>query len=803
MSTQINWDELPGLGEQASSTQEINWENLPGLPQKEGIGKAAFRTAAQLPIGAADVTRPGIAMNLWDLLGTGEALAELQEWEEGREEELREKFPTAPWPKEKVFDREKYLGALEEARKGIPTPSNIASFIEKHTGAPLEAHTKLQKLLRVAGAAGKMQPGGVLPKAQAAVIAPVAKVGLQELGVPEPLAELGGYGIAATVPKVEKITPVTKPSGLPARQFEKTTKPKTVTEAQYGKITSRVEGDIRKVTENLMKRESEFAKDIATHPNLRSDIYKGLEKVERIADQLPGKMSTDTVKQKLLEKIEAKVKKGVTQSDREKAYTKSLKEIYNELESGADHGYGDWVKQYRKTNESYGEIYKPGESKAVNRGRTDALLEYNRTIAGTFRENLPESEFVNLFDYTNKKFSQMKSFDQTNEFLNDIFKDKKINFKKASQLLEKSGAKEAFEKTLGKEGFKEAEGIFRDLLDTERSLSLLKTTKDFGFGELAKLGSKWLFSPLWGKAAAAKEGYQYLRNSLLANKQFRVTWGNAFDALKNKKWPEAEKEFKSLNDIEQRTYDATKKYYEDLNKANPSKGNKKILEEILEVNPEFVEVKLLKEPTQYFRKEDVLSSTPKNMILAKKEWDKYLNPDLFEKYYKAYKTKQTYLGKIGDIIKDPKIKKALDDVRDIPVYINPKFKRKYYGRAYSRTTKTETSPGSETVPIKIEITSNLSPHKIQSTLSHEGTHSLQAIRKDPSGMSKLAKRELKSYKMHPTPEDYLKNLNEVYARKFQRWVDQPVNKYRSELEKTKVARKYLQEQKAAQTAQTE
>lgn len=189
------WDQLEGLPQDVSATKQMNpWDQLEGLPANEGLGKSIARGTVQPLLGAAEMTVPGMATSAWQLLGTGEALDELSQWEGGREAELRKKFPQAPWKEQPAFNKEKYLQALQTASKTVPTVENIASFIEKNTGLPLEARNKLQKKLRLAGSAGKLRPGGITDKIIAGTVAGGTSGGLEALGIPETIADIAGLG---------------------------------------------------------------------------------------------------------------------------------------------------------------------------------------------------------------------------------------------------------------------------------------------------------------------------------------------------------------------------------------------------------------------------------------------------------------------------------------------------------------------------------------------------------------------------------------------------------------------------------
>ena len=109
--------------------------------EPEGTGMATIRNLLQIPKGLANLNPVGAGANILNAMGTGEASSGLQEdFTPERIEELKKKFPNAPWERynEKDF-KEKYLKGMEGAQKYFPTVENISRGIESATGIPLES----------------------------------------------------------------------------------------------------------------------------------------------------------------------------------------------------------------------------------------------------------------------------------------------------------------------------------------------------------------------------------------------------------------------------------------------------------------------------------------------------------------------------------------------------------------------------------------------------------------------------------------------------------------------------------------
>lgn len=559
MSTKFDWNTLPDM-DSSPAVGEANiapqpeasanfWNQFKGdSPKKEGIVKKTGRYAAQPLIGAAELTVPGIITNAWETLGTAEALEEFQKFEGGfREEELRKKHPTAPWPKEKVFDKDRYLEALETASKTIPTASNIASFIESQTGLPLEAKTKGQRLLRLAGGAGKARPGGAASKVTSAVVAPTVSATLQAMGVPEGLANFGGFTTSMFTP-TPKISKVTKDSGLTTRWYEKLKKETKLSPEQYSKVKEAVEGDVKSLTNKLITSESKTARAIEAFPDFNEKISNAFDRVSELSESYKGKIPNHQIKNTYRKMINSREIKGISPDEFERAYLKEAKTIHKSIKDYEGGTVKNLVDQYRKNNTSFGELYEPGKSGALNRAKREALLDYNRALADTFEKKFPDSEFNKLFKFTNKRHMERMNLESIDGFFDKIFGEK-INYKEARKFFDEPKIKTSFKHTLGEKGYKDMRGIMKDFMSTEQSMKLIKKAESAGFKNMLGYAKKWALSPLWAKGSALKDLGVTARNELLSTPKFRVTWKSALDDFKAGNFAKAEKEFKQLDSM--------------------------------------------------------------------------------------------------------------------------------------------------------------------------------------------------------------------------------------------------------------
>lgn len=164
MTSTFSWDQFQTLGKSSQQPPQaqqplqqepeaFDWDSFESLPkydaaaenqEQEGMIKSFFRNVLQIPKGLANITAPGAILNALGALGTGEALAGLDdEFSEENIARLRQMFPSAPWenfdqkyPTYEDF-RNEYMQGVKGASEAFPTVENISRGLEHLTGAPL------------------------------------------------------------------------------------------------------------------------------------------------------------------------------------------------------------------------------------------------------------------------------------------------------------------------------------------------------------------------------------------------------------------------------------------------------------------------------------------------------------------------------------------------------------------------------------------------------------------------------------------------------------------------------------------
>lgn len=504
--------------------------------------KQIARSLYQIPAGLAKrFTYPA---DLLLMIGIGSAL-DPEELDQIRRISEKEGIP---------FDEEKYQEALSQAAQMFPTQSNIEGLVERQTGLPLTPKTRAQEKTRLASEAATFAPQGLLPKAAAAIGAPSISTGAEALGLPKEAADMLGLitstAGATKVPQKGFLETAKKPSGLTTRRFEKLKEPREVKPGKIEQINEKLEADFKQIADKIIS-EAPIAETRATlkeNPAFKSEVAEQFKQVEKLAEQLPEKLHTDMIAPKLVDLSTKKKGTGFAPSEYDKDYRNFIEQFLKDTPSQQITAV-DAVKQYRKNNASLSEYYDPQRTKAYNRAKKDALLDYNRAIAEVFEDAYPNTEFSNLFRETNQKWGKIADAEAIESFFDQMFEDG-IKYKKGKRFFENENSARPFKRALGEEGFKKFEQLMKDMLSTEEAAKMLKPAKEKGFSDLAKTGMSFLLHPTIGKVKfatdLARDMYKGLFNAFLDKPQLMFTWERAIKELKAGDFQAAERDFEFL-----------------------------------------------------------------------------------------------------------------------------------------------------------------------------------------------------------------------------------------------------------------
>lgn len=392
-----------------------------------------------------------------------------------------------------------------------------------------EPKNKEERMIsKVFGGAGSgMALGGVSGALSSGLGAGVGQTA-RELGAPEILAT--GLDLATAIKSGMKPAQLSKEikkqSGLTARQFEKLEKPTKISPERFSKITQTVENEAKGLLEDLLSKEKTYRlmKEI---PDFYKKLDQGFQQVEKIAEQIPQKITGQNVAESFIDKMKQKLRVPVKSGEYERTYQKEARKLLKDLNRG-EITVADWVKDYRQNNFNYGKLYEPGKSSLQNQAKKDVLLDFNRSIADNF-EKLPEKEFTNLFKFTNNLNSKTKDIETIVDFFDKNLTEK-FNYKNLRKVFEKNKISEAIKRTYGPESLKNFEQLAEDLLSQEQGMRLLKSAERSGI-TLGDAGT-YLVSP---KLAALKKSgklFNYARTGLLDRPQIMIDWAEGIKAAK-------------------------------------------------------------------------------------------------------------------------------------------------------------------------------------------------------------------------------------------------------------------------------
>ncbi len=521
---------VPPTEAQIQGNKYLSQINPEFFQQKEGVGKGIARTGLQPVLGAAKrYTWPAnVFKSLADI--TGENILS----------EMASEDPLLQGEGREVAER-----GRQDVLKYLPTQESIEELIEEKTGAPLRPKNKGQQLLRLGGEAAAFRPGSAAAKGTAAVTAPAVSGGLQLAGAPDPLADIVGL-VASGIAPTPSISKATKPSGMPIRNYESLKKDAKVSKGRSDAIKEKVEGDFRKIADQLLEKNRTYS--TMKNDNMFKEKVSGLfDKVEDLASNVKGKVHSQDVKDAFRKRYNNREIKGITPDEFERSFRKEVRSIQKSIPFDDLNGT-KLVDQFRKNNSALSELYQPGKSAATNRAKKEALLEYNRAIEDVINKNFEETEFKDLFTFTNKRWSEINDVEQINQFVDDVTKGQ-INYGKAKELFrrDKQHVARPFKRVLGDEGFDKFKTLTEDLLSTEKSMGYIKGAKEAGFDDLAKTASLYLVSPKLGVTRTLTKAGKGLYQMILDKPKLLVTWESAMGNLKDGNYKEAEKSFKELN----------------------------------------------------------------------------------------------------------------------------------------------------------------------------------------------------------------------------------------------------------------
>jgi len=517
-------------------------------------------------------------------------------------------------------------GVAKFLSENIPTQSDLEAFIEDKTGLPLTPKTEGQKALRMASTIATA-PGTALQKAAGATTGVASAESLKAAGVPEPIADFVGYltGGIAGQKAPESIGKETKPSGMPVRRFEKLTEPHEVSEKKLDQINTKLEKDFKTISDKIIEESpvGETAENLRNDPLFKSESENLLNEAREVAERIKKPVEAKDYKKAIADEAKPELK-GFKLNEQEKSFLKHVKDALEEIKDGKVSAV-ELVEQYRKNNADLKDYYEPGQSRAFNKGKADAILAQNRAIANFMEKSFPETNLSEVFKEGNARWTKIRDVETIDEFVDEMFKEK-VNHKKMKEFFNDKNYKRIFKRSLGDKGYADFQTLMKDMMTSEKPYKMLKVAKSQGWDDLARTGLAYMMKPVVGQVKfaidTAKYTYKKLFNAMIDKPKIAVNWKKAVDSLVAGDFKEAETQFNKLNETVHPEVLPPKEL--------PSpKAKAKAVEEPIEVKGEPVKEKTLETKAEESL-EDLMLNREKNQLKgltpkqsAKKLFDDY------------------------------------------------------------------------------------------------------------------------------------------------------------------------------------
>jgi len=281
-------------------------------------------------------------------------------------------------------------------------------------------------------------------------------------------------------------------------------------------------------------------------PEFKNKIKDLFRDVEALSKEIQGTIPAQNLRDAFIRKVNGREKVGITPDAFERIYLKETKNLHKEIPLSGNLTAEQLVQQYRKNNRSLTELFEPGQSKALNRAKVEAIFDYNRAIEDIIHTKYPQSTFSDLFKFSNKRWSEIKDLESIEGFFKDLFNGK-IEYSKGKDFFNKNRIAEPFRRTLGPENYKRFETLMGDLMSTEQAMSLIRKAESSSFKEMGSLALKYFIHPTLAKTSAATKSFKAMFHALLDKPQLSVTWESAVKNFKKGNFAKAQAQLRILD----------------------------------------------------------------------------------------------------------------------------------------------------------------------------------------------------------------------------------------------------------------
>lgn len=399
---------------------------------------------------------------------------------------------------------------------------------------------------------------------------------LREVGAPEwaatgadVLIGLNPYQIAKDV-----ISRRSSSAGMPLRRFRNTKQSRAVSANTKDIITQNVEMDFKETANQILSKSRNY-QELKNNPAFQEELDQAFAKLETLVAEIPETVSTKDIQTQFNKSISEGNYKGYADSEFERALKSNVNRVNkafqvreikpkvqlldaqgNPIKSapktvGRDLSVDTVVEQYRKNNRQLKQYFEPGKSGAFNLAKKTVLLEENKAITAALKKKFPKSEFVEVFEQTNRDYERLMQFEYVDDKLGGLFGENKINFTDAKKLLSNTPFQRNLKGLVGEGVQQQFNGLLRDFISIQDPYKLLRVAQNSGLAtELVKYAAPYLFGKEVGITATALKvggiGVKTLREKMLQNPEIIFNWREGLKNFKAGQYPAAIRSFQEV-----------------------------------------------------------------------------------------------------------------------------------------------------------------------------------------------------------------------------------------------------------------
>lgn len=460
---------------------------------------------------------------------------------------------------------------------GYPTKQTV-NELGKELGVNLEPQTPYGRVAEriIDPVVSSLVLGTPLAAAPAIALGGGTGQVLREVGAPEAVATLADLVISMNPYAMAKdvITRRTSSSGMPLRRFRNNKQSKAVSAKTKDIITKNVEMDFKETANSILNKSKNYT-EIKTNPSFAEELDQGFAKLETLVAKIPDTVSTRDIQTAFNKRISEGNFKGYADSEFERALKSNVTRVNKSFQVkeikpktqlldaqgnpipvpknfvGRDLPLDTIVEQYRKNNWQLKQYFEPGKSGAYNLAKKTVLLEENRAITDVLKKKFPNSEFIEVFEQTNKNHQRLMQFEYVEEKIGGLFGENKINFTDAKKLLNNAPFQRNLKGLVGEGVQQQFNGLLRDFISIKDPYNLLRVAQNSGLAvELVKYAAPYLLGKEVGIAATALKvggiGVKTVREKMLQNPEIIFNWREGIKNFKAGNYPVAIRSFQEV-----------------------------------------------------------------------------------------------------------------------------------------------------------------------------------------------------------------------------------------------------------------